>query len=129
VLTCRDDAAASERRREVSHAIVQDVAASWVEYERVARGLIDPAPAGLILHVAGPTDEGVRTIDVWETEEAWQRFRDERLAPSIGALGGAALPEPSLRELRPLQLVLGRGPRSGKRSGRPQPASETGERQ
>jgi hypothetical protein len=113
----------------VSHAIVQDVAASWVEYERVARGLIDPAPAGLILHVAGPTDEGVRTIDVWETEEAWQRFRDERLAPSIGALGGAAHPEPSLRELRPLQLVLGRGPRSGKRSGRPQTASETGERQ
>ena len=112
----------------MSHAIFQDVAASWVEYERVAGGLLDPAPAGLILHVAGPTDEGVRTIDVWETEEAWQRFRDERLAPVIGVLGGAARTEPSLRELRPLQLVLVRRPSSAKRSGRAQRHSEKGER-
>lgn len=115
----------------MSHAIVQDVAVSWVEYERIARGLVDPAPAGLILHVAGPTDEGVRTIEVWETEQAWQRFRDERLAPAIGALGSTARPKPSLRELHPLQLVLGPGPGagSGKPSGRRQRRSEKGERQ
>jgi hypothetical protein len=92
----------------VSHAIVQDVPVSWVEYQRVATALVDPVPVGLILHVAGPTDEGVRTIDVWETEEAWQRFRDERLGSAPGALGGTSRPEPSLRELRALQLVLGR---------------------
>jgi len=91
----------------VSHAIVQDVAVSWVEYQRVAIALIDPVPGGLILHVAGPTDEGVRTIEVWETEEAWQCFRDERLRTAPGALGGFSRPEPSLRELRALQLVLG----------------------
>ena len=113
----------------MSHAIVQDVAASWVEYERVARGLVDPAPVGLILHVAGPTNEGVRTIDVWETQEAWQRFRDERLAPAIDALGGAARPEPSLRELRPLQLVLGPRALVGQAERPAAAASEKGERQ
>jgi hypothetical protein len=89
------------------HAIVQDVAASWVEYERVASALVDPAPGGLILHVAGPTDEGVRAIEIWESEEPWQRFRAKRLAPAIGALGRASRPEPSFREFRPLQIVVG----------------------
>jgi hypothetical protein len=92
----------------MSHAIVQDVAASWVEYERVASALVDPAPAGLILHVAGPTDEGVRVIDIWESEAGWQRFRIEGIAPAIAALGGAARPRSSLREFRPQQIVIGR---------------------
>jgi hypothetical protein len=37
----------------MAYAYVHDVAASWAQYERVAASLIDPAPAGLILHVAG----------------------------------------------------------------------------
>jgi hypothetical protein len=90
----------------VSHAIVQDMAASWVEYEPAVGALIDPAPSGLILYVAGATDEGVRAIAVWESEEAWHLFRAERLAPAIALVGGGA--EPSVRELRPLQLVVGR---------------------
>jgi hypothetical protein len=43
----------------------------------------DP-PAGLIAHTAGFTGTGVfRIFDVWESEEGWERFRDERLAPAI----------------------------------------------
>jgi hypothetical protein len=91
----------------VSYAFVQDVAASWEQYERVAASLVDPAPVGLILHVAGPTDEGFRTIDVWETEEEWERFRAEHLAPAIAALGGPSRPEPAFRELRPAHVVRG----------------------
>ena len=90
------------------HATVQDVAASWVEYERVAGAVVDARSAALILHVAGPTDEGVRTIDVWESEAAWQRFRAERLTPAIAVLGSALRLQPSLREFHPLQLVIGR---------------------
>ena len=91
----------------MSYAFVQDVAASWEHYERVATALVDPAPAGLILHVAGHTDEGFRTIDVWESEEDWERFRAEQLAPAIAALGGPSRPEPAFRELRPTHVVLG----------------------
>ncbi len=59
----------------MAYAYVQDVAASWQQYQQVAESLVEPAPAGLILHVAGPTDEGVRIIDVWDSEQAWQAYR------------------------------------------------------
>jgi hypothetical protein len=91
----------------VSYAFVQDVAASWDQYERVTAALMDPAPAGLILHIAGPTEEGFRTIDLWESEQAWQRFQAERLAPAIAALGGPARPEPTFRALSPAHTIVG----------------------
>ena len=53
---------------------MQDVASSWDQYERVTAPLMDPTPAGLILHVAGPTDEGFRTIEIWESETAWRQL-------------------------------------------------------
>jgi hypothetical protein len=101
----------------VAYAYVQDVASSWEQYERVAAALVDPPPAGLIAHVAGPTDEGVRIIDIWETEVAWKQFQAERLAPAIAALGGPARPEPTFRELRPEHVVL-RQPEASQRRGR-----------
>ena len=90
----------------MAYAYVQDVASSWEQYERVTAGLVDPPPSGLLVHVAGPTDEGVRIIDVWESEEAWERFRSERLAPAIAALGGPSRPEPTFRDLHPEHVVL-----------------------
>jgi hypothetical protein len=90
----------------VAYAYVQDVASSWEQYRSVAAALVDPPPDGLILHVAGPTDEGVRIIDVWESDEAWLRFRSERLDPAIAALGGPARPEPTFRDLHPEQVLL-----------------------
>jgi hypothetical protein len=95
------------RAARVTYALVQDVAASWEQYERVAAALVEPAPAGLLLHVAGPTEEGFRTIDVWESEEAWQRFQTERLNPAIAALGGPSRPEPTFRDLHPAHVVVG----------------------
>jgi hypothetical protein len=91
----------------MAYAFVQDVASSWEQYRRFAAALVEPAPAGLILHVAGPTDEGFRIIDIWESEDAWQQFRGERLAPAIAALGGPSRPEPRFRELHPSHVVLG----------------------
>jgi hypothetical protein len=91
----------------LTYAFVQDVAASWDQYERVTAELMDLAPAGLILHIAGPTEDGFRTIDLWESEQAWQRFQAERLAPAIAALGGPARPEPTFRGLRPAHTVVG----------------------
>ena len=89
------------------YAFVQDVAANWQDYEAVAQLLDEPAPAGLILHVAGPTDEGVRMIEIWANEQAWRRYRAERLEPAIAALGGPATAEPSFRDLHPGHVVTG----------------------
>jgi hypothetical protein len=65
----------------VPYAFVEDIAASWEHYQRFAAALEGPTPEGLILHAAGPTEEGFRIIGVWESEDAWQRFREERLDP------------------------------------------------
>jgi hypothetical protein len=94
------------------YALVQDVAASWEQYERFAAALLDPTPAGLIVHAAGPTDEGFRSIDVWDSEAAWERFRSERLEPAIAALGGPFSPQPTVRSLHPAHLIFGDGPGS-----------------
>jgi hypothetical protein len=91
----------------VTYALVQDIASSWEQYERVTSRLLDPAPEGLILHLAGPTDEGFRTIDVWEDADAFERFQAERVRPALAALGGPNRPEPTIRELHAAHLVLG----------------------
>jgi hypothetical protein len=88
------------------YALIQDVASSWEQYRYVAEALRE-TPEGLILHVAGPTDEGFRTIDVWESEEAWQQFRASRLDPVIAALPGPSRPEPTFRALHATHVVAG----------------------
>ena len=59
----------------MTYAVVCDIPASWETYEPLGRALVNPVPSGLLLHVAGPTDEGYRVIDVWATREDWERFR------------------------------------------------------
>lgn len=86
----------------VTYAFVNDVAASWEHYQRFADALQGPIPEGLVLHAAGPTDEGFRIIAVWESEEAWERFRTDRLGAEEKSV--AHVP-PVFRVLRPAHLV------------------------
>ncbi len=90
------------------YVFVQDVAATWAEYERVRAQLLDPLPDGLLVHVAGPTDEGFRVVAVWRSERAWQAFDQERLQPAIAALGGPYVPQPRFRDLHPAHVVVGK---------------------
>lgn len=59
---------------------------STTNYDSVAARLNvegDP-PAGLILHAAGFTGQGLfRIADAWESEEDWESFRDGRLAAAL----------------------------------------------
>lgn len=58
-------------------------------------GAKDDPPAGLIVHTAGFAGKGLfRIAEVWESEEDWQRFRDERLAEALKPLmeGGDGSP-------------------------------------
>jgi hypothetical protein len=88
----------------VSYAFVEDVAASWEQYERFAAALAGPTPEGLLVHAAGPTDEGFRIIAVWESEDAWRRFLADRLGDAFET---AAVVPPVFRALRPAHVVLG----------------------
>ena len=68
--------------------------ATWEDYERVQKaiGIADNPPEGLILHAAGEEDGRWRMVNVWESEAAFERFRDERLMPAVReAMGEAAI--------------------------------------
>jgi hypothetical protein len=93
----------------VSFVVVHDIPVSWEQYEAIACALAEPVPDGLVLRVAGRTDEGVRIIDVWESEQAWRWFHSERLVPALAARNEPLRPEPVLRELRPEHVVVGNG--------------------
>jgi hypothetical protein len=87
----------------MSYVVVEDVAASWEQYQRFADALAGPAPDGLVVHAAGPTDEGFRMVAVWESEQAWRRFVD-RLEPA----GASPAPLEIVRALHPAHVVYGR---------------------
>lgn len=71
----------------MAYAFTQDVPIDAAFYQRIADGLGDEKPPGLIVHLAVELDEGgLRYIDVWETEQDWNRFVDERLHPVVHGL-------------------------------------------
>jgi hypothetical protein len=43
--------------------------------------------AGGIFHVAWFDDQGLRVLDVWESEQAWETFLNDRLMPGFAKLG------------------------------------------
>jgi hypothetical protein len=45
-------------------------------------------PDGCQFHVAGPYKNGWRVITVWDSEERFQQFRDEKLIPALREAGG-----------------------------------------
>lgn len=73
-------------------AYVQTMSTSWDDYQRVTDQLGEDVPDGLIVHVAGRHEGGVRIIDVWESQDAFARFGESRLMPAVaGALGEEAV--------------------------------------
>lgn len=59
-------------------------------YDKLRKRLGLEAPAGGILHVAGPSPNGGwRVIEVWESEEDARRFLGERFGPALEAVGFA----------------------------------------
>jgi len=89
----------------VSYVLVEDVAASWERYEAVARS-IERAPGGLLVHVAGPTDEGFRIVEIWESEAAWRRFEPD-LRAALGDGGVAVTPRTAVRNLEAVHEFVG----------------------
>lgn len=75
----------------MTFAYVQTPADStWETYERIMAEVGEEPIEGLIVHVAEPYGErGVRIVDVWESREDYERFRDERLVPAVARVIGA----------------------------------------
>ena len=61
---------------------------------RVTAGVGDEAIPGLIAHVSGPSENGWRIIDIWESEEAWRQFEKARLGPALAKATNGMPPPP-----------------------------------
>jgi hypothetical protein len=97
-------------------AFTQDVPIDAAFYARIVEGLGSDAPAGLLVHLAIERPEGgLRYLDVWESEAAFETFVDERLHPVVHGLlrevfGDDLPPEP---ERTPLGVLHVWGPGAG----------------
>jgi hypothetical protein len=51
-------------------------------------------PEGQIFHVAGPSADGWTVVAIHDSQESWERFRDETLMPKLseGVEGGFTVP-------------------------------------
>ena len=71
----------------MTYAFIQDVPIDAAFYKRITEGLGDELPKGRISHVAMERPEGgLRYIDVWESENDWDRFAEDRLHPVVHGL-------------------------------------------
>lgn len=93
----------------ISHAFVPGHRSDLAGYERVTAPTAEPALAGMILHVAGPTDEGFRIIDVWRAKRHGNAFRPSARSPPSAAPGRF---QPTFRDFRAPPL-LSTGPPPG----------------
>jgi hypothetical protein len=71
------------------YAFIRDVPINDTQYAEVKAAIGDEFPKGLIVHLAVRQEEGLRYIDVWDTEADWDRFRDERVNPAVRAMMAA----------------------------------------
>jgi len=74
-------------------------------HRKIIEAVGDDPIDGLIVHAAGPSEAGVRSIDVWESKELSERFFGERLMPAMATLGIGGGPPLSVEEID-LPVVL-----------------------
>jgi hypothetical protein len=57
------------------------------------------APDGLLMHRAGPSEDGWYVCDVWESQEHFDRFVQERLMPALQEMGAPPGERPQVYEI------------------------------
>lgn len=94
------------------YAMVYDVPADENVYRQITAALGDEKPEGLIVHVVLQAETGLRHIEVWNSDQDWRRFRDQRLEPAIHAVLTAAgfthmPPSPPVQEFKLIDVLTG----------------------
>ena len=75
-------------------------------YEQVSPKVMPEGqlPEGCQLHLAGPIDEGWRVITVWESEDQFKDFLDNKLRPALEERGGGDV-TPNI-EVKPVHRLI-----------------------
>ena len=90
----------------MSYAFIEDVPANEEIYGKI-RALLPTEAPGLITHVVIKQDNGLRYVDVWETEAQWVAFRDTHVEPAVTeVLASYGLPhDESLVTMQPIDVI------------------------
>ena len=96
----------------MSYALLYDVPADEEMYRRVNEAIGDEKPEGLVVHLVLQAESGLRHIGVWNSQQDWHRFRDQRLEPAIHAVLAAAgftqmPPAPPVQEIKLVDVWVG----------------------
>jgi hypothetical protein len=70
----------------MTYAFTYDVPISAEIYGQIMAGIGPRRPPGLIAHLACRTDTGLRYVEVWQTEDDWKAFEQDRLHPVVHPL-------------------------------------------
>ena len=70
--------------------IIDAPGGTQAQYDRVLADVGPHFPAELLVHAAGPREGGFVLVDVWESQEALDRFVAQRLRPALQAAGWPA---------------------------------------
>ena len=65
----------------------------------------DQLPEGCRAHIAGPVEGGWRVITVWDSEEAFDSFREEKLLPAVREVAGEA-PKDVAPQIDPVHRLI-----------------------
>ena len=96
----------------MTYACSYEVPATIEMYREVRRLIGDEQPDGLVAHVVVRSETGLRHLEVWDTEDAWIRFHDQRVEPAVHqALTAAGFtnmpPDPPVEQLEVVDVWLG----------------------
>lgn len=84
------------------YGFVQDVPVDEDIYRQIRAHLGDVPPPGLIAHIVLKHENGLRHVNVWESQQAWQTFHDETLWPAVSSVLATLgiRPDPSQEAVR-----------------------------
>ena len=82
----------------MAYGIVHRFPGGTQEQYKASIAVVHPSdgslPEGQIFHAAGPSAEGWTIVAIHDSQESWERFRDEILMPNLsrGVEGGFSVP-------------------------------------
>ena len=65
------------------------------QYDQVSQQMGDSRPEGAHVHIAGITDDGIKVIEVWDSQEHIDRYMESGLGQELEE---AELPEPKITQ-------------------------------
>jgi hypothetical protein len=68
------------------YAFYYDAPGTPEMYHRVSDRIGPVRPSGLLVQVVTSTGVGLRHLDVWESREQWEVFRDTQIRPAVAAV-------------------------------------------